>query len=131
MPRTSIFDPVLCEVAYRWFCPPGGVVLDPFAGGSVRGIVAARLGLRYIGHELRAEQVEANRAQAAAICAGDAHAPRWIIGDSRGIDETCADVDADLVFSCPPYQTLRKYTADDLRAIRDDYRARLKAITWA
>jgi len=42
---TSIFDPVLCEIAYRWFCPAGGMVLDPFAGGSVRGIVASRLGL--------------------------------------------------------------------------------------
>jgi len=31
---TSIFDPVLCEIAYRWFCPQGGTVLDPFAGGS-------------------------------------------------------------------------------------------------
>lgn len=28
-------------------------------------------------------------------------------------------------------QTLRKYTADDLRTIRDDYRARLKANKWA
>ena len=46
---TSIFDPVLCELAYRWFCPPGGLVLDPFAGGSVRGIVAAKCGRRYIG----------------------------------------------------------------------------------
>lgn len=27
--------------------------------------------------------------------------------------------------------SLRKYTADDLRAIRDDYRARLKANKWA
>ena len=38
---TLIFDPVLCEIAYRWFCPKGGVVLDPFAGGSVRGIIAS------------------------------------------------------------------------------------------
>ena len=29
---TSIFDPVLCELVYRWFCPAGGAVLDPFAG---------------------------------------------------------------------------------------------------
>lgn len=41
---TSIFDPVLCELAYSWFCPLDGKVLDPFAGGSVRGIVAAYLG---------------------------------------------------------------------------------------
>jgi DNA modification methylase len=47
----------LCEIAYRWFCPPGGTVLDPFAGGSVRGIVAAKLGRRYFGVDLRAEQV--------------------------------------------------------------------------
>lgn len=44
---TSIFDPVLCELAYRWFCPPGGSILDPFAGGSVRGIVAGILGREY------------------------------------------------------------------------------------
>jgi hypothetical protein len=48
---TSIFDPVLCELAYRWFCPPGGQVLDPFAGGSVRGVVASLLGFRYWGCE--------------------------------------------------------------------------------
>lgn len=63
----SVFDPVLCEVAYRWFSPIGGVILDPFAGGSVRGIVAAKLGRKYVGHELRAEQVDANRQQAASI----------------------------------------------------------------
>lgn len=60
---TSIFDPVLTELMYRWFCPPGGHVLDPWAGGSVRGLVAARLGRRYTGIELREEQVAANREQ--------------------------------------------------------------------
>jgi hypothetical protein len=24
---TSVFDPVLCELAYRWFCPPGFALL--------------------------------------------------------------------------------------------------------
>ena len=65
---TSIFDPVLCELMYRWFCPPGGVILDPFAGGSVRGIVASKMGRRYVGVDLRAEQIEANREQAGRIC---------------------------------------------------------------
>jgi len=59
---TSVFDPVLCEAVYRWFAPEGGSVLDPFAGGSVRGIVAALTGYPYTGVELRPEQVEANRA---------------------------------------------------------------------
>jgi hypothetical protein len=108
---TSIFDPVLCELAYRWFSPPDGLILDPFAGGSVRGIVAARLGRQYVGHELRAEQVAANRVQAAQICA-DGIAPAWIEGDSRGIDKTCAESTADLVFSCPPYADLEVYSDD-------------------
>ena len=46
---TSIFDPVLCELMYSWFCPQGGNILDPFAGGSVRGIVAHYLGYHYDG----------------------------------------------------------------------------------
>jgi len=46
---TSIFDPVLCELAYRWFCPLDGQIVDPFAGGSVRGVVASLLGRRYWG----------------------------------------------------------------------------------
>jgi DNA modification methylase len=66
---TSIFDPVLTELAYRWFSPPAGLILDPFAGGSVRGIVASLLNRRYIGIDLRAEQVAANERQAAEICA--------------------------------------------------------------
>lgn len=64
----SIFDPVLCELVYRWWLPDtGGVVLDPFAGGSVRGVVAGWLGHQYHGIDLRAEQVEANRAQATQL----------------------------------------------------------------
>lgn len=106
---TSIFDPVLCEIAYRWFCPPGGTVLDPFAGGSVRGVVAGRLGLRYVGVELRAEQVKANKEQAglAADCP-----PRWIAGDSRNLAKLAKGVQADLVFSCPPYWNLERYSDD-------------------
>ena len=68
---TSIFDPVLCELAYRWFCPPGGRVLDFFAGGSVRGIVAAWLGREYVGIDLSQPQIDANLAQAKEIGPGE------------------------------------------------------------
>jgi DNA modification methylase len=106
---TSIFDPVLCEIAYRWFCPQGGAVLDPFAGGSVRGIVASRLGRRYVGVELRPEQVVANVAQ--LHLAGDP-APEWRQGDAREIARLAADIEADLIFSCPPYWNLERYSDD-------------------
>jgi DNA modification methylase len=103
---TSIFDPVLTELAYRWFCPPKGIVLDPFAGGSVRGIVAAKLGREYIGYELRKEQTDANAEQAEHICKDIM--PVWVNADSRTIDK--ADVAADFIFSCPPYADLEVYS---------------------
>ena len=135
---TSIFDPVLCELAYNWFCPPGGVVLDPFAGGSVRGIVAAYLGRKYIGVELREEQVAANRVQAVEIIRHESqgdkvsdpdaltpvqeiggalpitseNAPVWHCGDSMEISQICKGVQADFVFSCPPYADLEVYSDD-------------------
>ena len=110
--NNSIFDPVLCELSYIWFSPIGGLVLDPFAGGSVRGIVASKLGRQYIGHELRQEQVSANRQQASEICVDDETPPAWICGDSRIIDSTCKDVQADFLFSCPPYADLEVYSDD-------------------
>jgi len=116
---TSIFDPTLCEVAYRWFCPPSGLVLDPFAGGSVRGIVAAKLGREYIGVDLRDEQVEANRVQAASLC--QEIQPVWITGDSRNIDKLCKGTQADFVFSCPPYADLEVYSDDPADLSTLDY----------
>ena len=118
MTGTSIFDPVLTELAYRWFCPPEGHVLDPFAGGSVRGIVAARLGRRYTGVDLSGAQLEANRQQATEILVAkppeEANAkgrPVWIKGDSRNI-ETLAPGEYDFILSCPPYADLEVYSDD-------------------
>jgi DNA modification methylase len=105
---TSIFDPVLCELAYRWFCPPSGQVVDPFAGGSVRGIVAGSLGLRYWGSDLRPEQIAANDAQADEI--GTDPRPQWVCGDSMETLDSAPD--ADLIFSCPPYGDLERYSDD-------------------
>ncbi|AVF41515.1 chromosome partitioning protein ParB [Pandoraea apista] len=107
--RTSVFDPVLCELAYRWFCPEGGTVIDPFSGGSVRGIVAARLGRQYVGMELRDEQVAANREQLHLI-APDDPAPAWQVGDSRHIGKALKGIEADFLFSCPPYADLERYS---------------------
>lgn len=105
---TSIFDPVLCELAYRWWCPDGGQVVDPFAGGSVRGVVAAMLGRRYWGCDLRPEQIDANRVQGEAICP-DAP-PVWVCGDAAEVIASAPP--ADFVFSCPPYGDLERYSDD-------------------
>ena len=126
---TSIFDPVLCEIAYRWFCPPGGIIFDPFAGGSVRGIVAARLDRTYIGVDLRPEQIAANEAQADAILTPDQRRlVAWIEGDSakeagaRLVRTDAAKQRAlDFIFTCPPYFDLERYSDDP----RD-----LSTMTW-
>lgn len=109
---TSVFDPVLCELAYRWFSPPDGDVLDPFAGGSVRGLVAALLGRSYRGNDLSERQIAANQAQ------GDDFADRglvardrlsWTQGDSAAWVDTLEPESADLIFTCPPYLWLEQY----------------------
>jgi DNA modification methylase len=106
---TSIFDPVLCELAYRWFAPTGGHVLDPFAGGSVRGVVAAMLGYQYTGIDLSVRQIEANRQQADELLTDNK--PTWIVGDSKNIS-TLAPGEYDFIFSCPPYADLEVYSDD-------------------
>lgn len=110
---TSIFDPVLAELALRWWCPPGGRVLDPFAGGSVRGIVSARLGRPYLGIDLRLEQIEANRVQAGMILGdGDAKA-EWTVGDAGQVLPLMGEAECfDFILSCPPYADLERYSDD-------------------
>jgi len=104
----SIFDPALCEVLYHWFCPSGGSILDPFAGGSVRGIVANKLGYKYTGIDIRSEQIECNREQASNILDFN-NQPNWYIGDSNKVlDEIIREYD--FVFSCPPYADLEVYS---------------------
>lgn len=104
----SVFDPVLCELMYRWFCPANGQVVDPFAGGSVRGIVAAVLGLKYWGCDLRQQQIDANLAQGKAIL--PINVPTWICGDSTVMLSQAPT--ADFIFSCPPYGDLEQYSED-------------------
>ena len=107
--NTSIFDPALCEVMYRWFCPIGGEILDPFAGGSVRGIVANFLGYHYTGIDIRQEQIESNREQAMNILPID-NQPQWYVGDSNVVLDNQWNKQFDLIFTCPPYADLEVYS---------------------
>ena len=109
----SEFDPYLAELMYRWFSREGDTILDPFAGGCVRGVVASVLGRKYNGIDLNRSQVEANIIQFNELqdrytnLAGDAS---WYFGDSD-IALGCLS-DADMIFTCPPYYNLEQYTND-------------------
>lgn len=96
----------------------GGAVLDPFSGGSVRGIVSQFLEREYIGVDLRAEQIEENEAQFDALeHSTDFYGeilkrPHWICGDSKNIDALVERKDFDFLFTCPPYGDLEVYSDD-------------------
>lgn len=117
----SIFDPVLCELSYRWFCPEGGKILDPFAGGSVRGIVAGVLGYEYLGIDLRDDQCVANRKQASVLKL-DVVQTQWYAGDSNDVlKQKMSEHGFDFVYSCPPYADLEKYSDDPKDLSNMDY----------
>lgn len=52
----AAFPERLVEFLVRSYCPPGGVVLDPFSGSGTTAAVALRHGRRAIGIDLRASQ---------------------------------------------------------------------------
>jgi hypothetical protein len=121
---TSIFDPVLCELAYRWFSPPGGDVLDPFAGGSVRGIVAGMLGRHYVGIDLSQAQVTHNHAQADELFPEGAadFRPDWVVGDSGDTLARPPNIGRyDAMLTCPPYGDLEQYSDDPRDLSNMDY----------
>lgn len=110
----SEFDPFLSELMYKWFSRPGDSILDPFAGGCVRGTVAAVLGRRYFGIDLSGIQTEMNVSQFAEV--------RIKYTDIQGNADWCCDDSEveldrlvsmfDMVFTCPPYYNLERYTND-------------------
>ena len=100
---------------YSWFVPSSEKILDPFAGGSVRGIVAEKLGFKYTGIERRPEQVIANIKQEDNLGVS----PLWIPGDSQKILDKIAGK-YDFILTCPPYFNLEKYS--DLEGDLSNYK---------
>ena len=113
----SIFDPVLTEICYKWFNVDKGSIYDCFAGGSVRGIVAEKLGFKYTGIDLRDEQIEANKNNANEIGVE----PTWYCDDSLNVDKYVEDESVDMVFSCPPYADLEVYSDKENDLSNMDY----------
>ncbi len=55
------FPEKLAEFFIRSYCPPGGVVLDPFMGSGTTAAVALRHGRRALGCDIRESQIELTR----------------------------------------------------------------------
>lgn len=113
----SILDPVLAEIMLRWFCPSGGSAFDTFAGDTVFGYVAARLGHSFTGIELRQEQADLNNARTS----GAGLPARYICDDGQNVRDHLAPESQDFFFSCPPYFDLEVYSDDPRDASNQSY----------
>lgn len=72
----------LVEVCVASGCPPGGSVIDPFAGAGTVGVVSLRMGRDFTGIELVPESAELARRQ----ISGDA--PLLNVTSEKGLDNT-------------------------------------------
>lgn len=54
----AVFPPALAERCVKGGCKPGGTVLDPFCGSGTTGMVAGRLGRRFVGIDLSANYLD-------------------------------------------------------------------------
>jgi len=104
---TSLFDPVLAEVLFKWFLPKGGTILNLFAGDMEPNIVAGAKNLNMIGIELREEQVEHTISQLKNL---GFHSVKLICDDVLNQNKHIEKNSIDLLFSCPPYYDLEKYS---------------------
>lgn len=120
---TSTFSPVLTEVVYKWFTPhENSKIFDPFAGGITRGAIASVLGHRYIGYDINDKQVKSNIQEYEELVQKyDIQGTcEWECRDTY--NNYCGSNMFDLVFTCPPYFNLERYSdiQGDLSLI-DDY----------
>ena len=110
--NTSVFDPVLTETMYDWFTIQGDNIYDPFCGGSVRGIVAGKMGRSYTGIDVRQEQLDENIRQSTLL--------DLPLNYKTPYEKDTTDYD--FIFTCPPYWNLEKYSnqEDDISNMKED-----------
>jgi DNA modification methylase len=107
----STFDPFLCEILIKWCSTPAMRILDPFAGGIVRGAVAGVLGRKYTGYDINQKQVAHNITrwrQLAMQYVNIENDVVWVNDDSENM--RLADKTFDMLLTCPPYYNLEVYT---------------------
>lgn len=100
----SLLDPVMAELVCRWFGLENCKTFDCFAGDSVFGYVSAYLGNEFTGVELRPEQAQLNNERVQGMTA------RYINDDGQNVAQHIEAESQDLLFSCPPYFDLEKYS---------------------
>lgn len=103
----SLLDPVMAELVCRWFGFDNCNTFDCFAGDTIFGYVSAYLGNNFTGIELREEQARLNNERVAGMSA------TYINDDGQNVADHLQAESQDLLFSCPPYFDLEKYSDDE------------------
>jgi DNA modification methylase len=107
----SVFPAPLMEmIIVRYAGEVGSTILDAFAGGPPRGLVAAIMGYKYVGFEIRQKQIDENKAVLDRLKLKGA---AYVKGDGRFLH---TDQYFDCAITCPPYFDLEVYSdqPDDL-----------------
>lgn len=100
----SLLDPVMAEIVCRWFGQENCKTFDCFAGDSIFGYVSGYLGNEFTGIELRPEQAKLNNERVEGLTA------HYINDDGQNVAQHIEANSQDLLFSCPPYFDLEKYS---------------------
>jgi len=104
---TGNCDPVLTDVIFNWFCPKYGIILDPFPVECTPGIVAATLGLKYIGICDDIHLIQSCRQAVQNFKIESPIAPTFAEIESTEAQKYLKEP-VDLIFSIPPLQSLLK-----------------------
>lgn len=109
--KISTFDPFLAEILIKWFSKKGMHILDPFAGGIVRGAVSGICGRKYTGIDISPYQTYHNIKRWNELLYEHNDITEkdivWAWGDSETIDFKNT---FDMMLTCPPYYDLEHYT---------------------
>jgi hypothetical protein len=104
----SVFPAPLCEwILLRYAGSSGSTILDAFSGGPPRACVAAFMGYRYVGYDIRSEQIDENKKALKRL--GIKSNVSFICGDGCDLSET-EDNSIDFSLTCPPYYNLEQYS---------------------
>jgi len=103
----SIFNPVTAIYILNIYGPKRGhTVYDPFAGGGTRAIICSKYDLKYLGIELRQDEIDAVNKRLKANSAEKGI--KLFRGDSRSVPFIKTN-SADFLITCPPYYNTEMY----------------------
>lgn len=111
----SVFPIPLAEwIFVRYGGKAGTKVVDAFAGGPPRGIVAGLLGYEYHGFDVRQAAIDEDRYMAEQL---ELTGVYYHLGDARELKaSTCSADKFDMAITCPPFFNIEVYSEqkDDL-----------------